>query len=138
MNNKSPILNSCYFLWCVLAIPWLVMTVSYLTGKIYYGEFIHETGEFSARLLIVTMAITPLRLMFPKHAWINWMLQRRRYFGVATFAYAVPHLIAYLVKLGTFVAVLQDSIEPGIWTGWLALALFAALACTSNNASVRK
>jgi sulfoxide reductase heme-binding subunit YedZ len=113
------------------------MTSQYIAGSIYYGEFIHATGEFSARLLIVTMAATPLRLMWPTRRWTAWLVKRRRYFGVAAFAYAMPHLIAYLVKLGTLDKVLQEAPEPGMWTGWLALLLFMPLAMTSNNASVR-
>ena len=65
------------------------MTVRYMTGGLYYGEFIHATGDFSARLLIITLAVTPLRLMFPKSRWTTWLLQSRRYFGVAAFAYAL-------------------------------------------------
>jgi len=113
------------------------MTGRYLSGNLYYGEFIHVTGEFSARLLILTMALTPLRLMFPDQNWTGWLIKRRRYFGVATFAYALPHLIAYLIKLGTFARIVADGIEPGIWTGWVAFLIFTILAVTSNNISVR-
>jgi sulfoxide reductase heme-binding subunit YedZ len=122
----------------MLAAPWVLMTVRYLTGGLYYGEFIHATGEFSARLLIVTLAVTPLRIMFPKARWTSWLLQNRRYFGVATFAYAVPHLLAYLWKLASVAEVLEQGAEPGMWTGWIALIIFLALAITSNNFSTRK
>jgi len=109
-----------------------------MTGSLYYGEFIHVSGDFSARLLIVTLAVTPLRLMFPKSRWTKWLLQNRRYFGVATFAYAVPHLLAYLWKLASLAKVLEQGAEPGMWTGWVALLIFLGLAITSNNYSVRK
>jgi len=109
-----------------------------MTGSLYYGEFIHVSGDFSARLLIVTLAVSPLRLMFPKSGWSTWLLQNRRYFGVATFAYAVPHLLAYLWKLASLAKVVEQGAEPGMWTGWIALIIFLALAITSNNYSVRK
>ena len=114
------------------------MTIRYMTGSLYYGEFIHATGEFSARLLMVTLAATPLRLLFPRFRWTIWLVQNRRYFGVATFAYAVPHLIAYLWKLASVAKIVEQAAEPGMWTGWVALIIFLALAITSNNYSVRK
>lgn len=138
INRLARISNSIWLLWLLLALPWLYFTVQYLTGKIYYGEFIHATGVYATRLLILTMAITPLRLAWPKANWTRWLLQRRRYFGVAVFAYAVPHLWAYVVKIGTFAGVLTEALEPGMWTGWLAFLIFLPLAMSSNNTSVRK
>ena len=137
MKQEHRLLNSPYWLWILLALPLCVMTWRYVTGGIFYGEYLHATGEFSARLLILTMAVTPLRLIWPKQAWPNWLLRQRRYFGVAAFAYAVPHLVAYLVKLASVARILEDGTEAGIWTGWLALLLFVPLAATSNNWGVR-
>jgi sulfoxide reductase heme-binding subunit YedZ len=138
MSNPTRKFNTRYTLWLVLAAPWVIMTVRYMTGGLYYGEFIHATGEFSARLLIITLAVTPLRLMFPRSRWTIWLLQNRRYFGVAAFAYAMPHLVAYLWKLASVAKVLEEGAEPGMWTGWIALIIFLALAITSNNFSTRK
>ena len=138
MSNPARNFNMRYALWAVLAAPWVIITFRYMTGGLYYGEFIHATGEFSARLLIITLAVTPLRLMFPRSRWTIWLLQNRRYFGVAAFAYAVPHLVAYLWKLANLAKVLEEGAEPGMWTGWIALIIFLALAITSNNFSTRK
>lgn len=136
MSNPAGNFNGRIALWIVLAGPWVVMTVRYITGNLYYGEFMHATGEFSARLLIVALSATPLRLIFPKSRWSTWLLQNRRYFGVAAFAYAVPHLVAYLWKLASVAKVVAEGAEPGMWTGWIALIIFLALAITSNNYSV--
>lgn len=138
MNQVARALNSKYFIFALLGAPLVFMTARYVTGAIYYGEYLHATGEFSARLLLVTLAVTPLSLMWPKQPWTRWLRQRRRYFGVATFTFGVPHLIAYLVKLGELTDIVEDGMEPGIWTGWLALLLFVPLALTSNNSSVRR
>ena len=138
MSNPARKFNTRYVLWLVLAAPWMYVSVRYVTGGLYYGEFIHATGEFSARLLIVTLAATPLRLLFPRFRWPTWLLQNRRYFGVAAFAYAVPHLIAYLWKLASVAKVVEQGAEPGMWTGWIALLILLALAITSNNYSTRK
>ena len=84
------------------------------------------------------MAVTPLQLMFPGRGWVRWLLQRRRYLGVAAFGYAAFHTAVYLARTGVFGDILADAAEPGLLTGWLALAIFVPLAITSNNASVRR
>jgi sulfoxide reductase heme-binding subunit YedZ len=137
MSKLAKTLNSTYFLWLLLAIPLAFITARYMLGATYYGEYMHVSGEFSARLLLVTLAITPLRLLWLKQRWTQWLMQRRRYLGVAAFAYAVPHLFVYLAKLGQMAEVISDGVDPGIWTGWLALLLFLPLAATSNGLSVR-
>ena len=132
------LVDSPYLLWSLLALPGAVTLVRYATGATFYGEVVHGTGELSARLLIVTMAITPLQLMFPGRGWVRWLLQRRRYFGVAAFGYAAFHTVVYLLRTGAFGDTLADAAEPGLLTGWIALAILVPLAITSNDASVRR
>jgi sulfoxide reductase heme-binding subunit YedZ len=139
MTNKlptSPYIT--YLLWFLLALPFLWMTNAFRAGDLFYGEIIHESGEFSARLLMLTMAITPLRLMFSDAAWPNWLLHQRRYFGVAAFGYAALHTLVYLNHKGSAGLVVEEAVEFSMWTGWLALAIFLALAATSNDVSVRR
>ncbi len=130
------LINAPLSLWIVLAIPWCYFIILYVTGAFTYGQFILASGDWSAWLLMATLAITPIKLMFPNSRWSLWLLQRRRYFGVASFMYAAPHVGAYLIRLPTD-RVLSEMVEPGIMTGWLALAIFLPLAVTSNNAAVR-
>ena len=130
--------NSRTVVWAVLSLPLVVFCWQYVSGTIFYGEFIHITGEFSARLLILTLAVTPLRLLMPKRRWTAWLVKQRRYLGVAAFGYAVPHMVAYLVRLSDDVArIVAEGLEPGMLTGWIAMLIFLALAVTSNNTSVR-
>lgn len=131
------VVDARYTLWLLLALPGAAMVVGYATGRIYYGEFLHMTGEFSARLLIATLAITPLAQLW-RAGWTRWLVQRRRYVGVACFGYAVAHVVPYLDRMGSVGRVLQDAAEPGLWTGWLALAVLTALAVTSNDTAVRR
>ncbi len=132
------LVDSHYFLWLLLVLPGAVILIGYINGEAFYGEVVHFTGEFSARLLIVAMAITPLRLMFPGRPWVGWLIQRRRYFGVAAFGYAALHTGVYMARTGVLAEVLADAAEPGILTGWLALVIFIPLAITSNEWSVRR
>jgi sulfoxide reductase heme-binding subunit YedZ len=136
-EKQKNILNSRILLWLVLAVPLLWLGNGLRIGTIYYGEFIHHSGEFAARLLLLSLAITPLRLFFSESNWPGWLLLRRRYFGVAAFLYALAHTLVYLErKLGSGL-LLQEAQDFSMWTGWLALAIFVPLLLTSNDASVR-
>ncbi|NND45012.1 MAG: hypothetical protein HKN58_06785 [Xanthomonadales bacterium] len=126
------------FLWLLLASPGAFWLQGYLRGELYYGEFLHTTGQFSAQLLIATLAVTPLRRLFSRMAWTAWLVRQRRYLGVAAFGYALPHALAYLVKLASLQRIASEAIEPGLATGWLALLLMAPLAATSLDAAVRR
>ena len=110
---------------------------AYRVGDLFYGEVLHLSGEYSARLLILTLAITPLRLFFADSGWPNWLMQRRRYFGVAAFAYGLLHTIVYLQRKGTIDLIVEEAADFSIWTGWIALLIFTSLAITSNDRSVR-
>ena len=131
--------NSRTVVWAVLFIPLAVLCWQYVTGTLFYGEFIHITGEFSARLLILTLAVTPLRRLLPKQRWTAWFVRQRRYLGIATFAYAVPHLVAYVIRLRDDIPrIVSEGLGPEMLTGWVAMVILLALAVTSNERSVRK
>ena len=132
------LIDSPYLLWLLLALPGAVILARYAAGATFYGEVVLATGDISAKLLIATMAVTPLSLMFPGRSWVRWLLRRRRYLGVAAFGYAALHTAVYLVRKGVFGDVLSEALEPGLLTGWIALAIFVPLALTSNDAAVRR
>jgi sulfoxide reductase heme-binding subunit YedZ len=88
--------------------------------------------------LIIALAVTPLRNLWPRQRFTAWLVRQRRYLGVAAFAYAVPHLVAYIVRLSDVARIISEGVEPGLLTGWIALLIFLALAVTSNNTSVRR
>ncbi|MCY3885068.1 MAG: ferric reductase-like transmembrane domain-containing protein [Gammaproteobacteria bacterium] len=129
---------SRWILWVVLACPLAIQTWRYLVEIIYYGEYLHWTGEQSARLLIVTLAITPARRLFPKIRALRWFVARRRDLGIATFLYAAMHTLAYLVKKSNFKVILSEASEIGVLLGWLAFVVILLLAATSNDYSVRR
>jgi sulfoxide reductase heme-binding subunit YedZ len=131
------VLNATAFFWALLALPGVFMTYRYVQGTTFYGEYLHATGELGARLLILAMAVTPLRLMFPNAPWVRWLARRRRYIGVAAFGYSLLHAIAYLQRRETLTAIVEDATELALGTGWIALLVMLALAMTSNDASAR-
>ncbi len=138
ISAVKTLLNSRYFTWAVLALPFGGLLNAFRAGDLFYGEIIHASGELSARLLLLSLAITPLRLYFSESSWPNWLLHRRRYFGVAAAAYAGLHTLVYLDrKIGSGL-ILQEAAEFSMWTGWLAMAILVPLAMTSNDAAVRR
>ena len=126
-----------WLLWLVLTLPLAWMTWQYAAAAIYYGEYLHWTGVQSARLLLLTLAVTPLLRLLPRAAAVRWLMRRRRDIGLITFAYAFAHSAAYLVRKGDLQLVASEGLEAGMLTGWIALLVFTALAVTSNDASVR-
>lgn len=141
-GTVSGIASSTPFVWSVLALPavffvYLLARGAPVDGKPVMEALLHPTGETSARLLIITIAISPLRLLFPGSRFWRWMGRHRRWFGVASFAYAAFHTVLYVVERGTVTPMLAELGEAGIWTGWLAFAIFVPLAITSNDAAMR-
>ena len=100
-------------------------------------DMLHPTGEWSARLMIVAMMLSPMVSLLGHRPWLTWMVQRRRSLGVAAFAYAVLHLIFYVIDMGNLEDVFAEFWALGIWTGWAAMLVFVPLAVTSNDASMR-
>ncbi len=129
---------SAYLLWAVLSLPAVPMLIGLGTGRQDIDLLLHPSGEFSARLMLVALMITPLRMMFPRVRWIGWLARHRRSLGVAAFVYAALHTLIYIVDMETVRNILAEFGALGIWTGWLAFVLFVPLVATSNNASVHR
>jgi sulfoxide reductase heme-binding subunit YedZ len=131
------IINNKQLFWALLAIPALMLVFGWWQGRIDSMEMLHPTGEWSARLMIFAMMLSPMVAVFGPRRWLNWLVARRRAIGVAAFGYALLHLIFYLIDMGNLADIMAEWLAPGIWTGWAAIALMLPLALTSNEASVR-
>lgn len=134
MNSKS---ISAAFIWAILALPSILMLISFVSEPSSAERMLHPSGEFAARFMIIAMMITPIRMLFPKARFLVWIAKRRRWIGVAAFGYAVLHTVFYVVDMGSIQLIVDEFWALGIWTGWGAFAIFVPLAVTSNNASQR-
>ena len=132
------LLNSRLFLWILLYIALGVETYRYSVGISFYGEYLHWTAVQSARLIIFTLGITPLRLFFPKPNWIRWLVSRRRDIGVAAFFYGLAHTVAYVAYKGDILLIFREAASVALLSGWVAMFLLLLLAVTSNDWSVRR
>ncbi len=137
--TMTSFLKSRPALWLILALPGLWMSWRWIaTPDAYgYGHAIGDSGDWAAWLLLLTLAVTPIRLAFRKRKWAAWLMRRRRDLGVASFGYAAFHTGIYLWKKASFSAVLAEASEAYLLAGWLAFALFVPLAVTSNDIATR-
>ena len=131
-------LNSLPIFWLVLSLPAFVLLREYWAGDIIAMDMLHPTGEFSARLMILALVITPLSVIFGNRRWILWLIKRRRSLGLAAFGYGVLHMLFYIIDMEALKPILAEFWAPGIWTGWAAFLVFLPLAITSNDASMRR
>ncbi len=94
----------------------------------------HEFGELALQLLILGLAISPLR----RFAGLN-LMKFRRAIGVLTFSYVALHLLIWLLLDVQIPSQIWADIikRPYITVGMAAFVLLLPLAITSNNWSVR-
>jgi len=131
------IFNHRFSLWALLALPAVAMLLGYGRGSAEAMDLLHPSGEMSARLMIIAIAISPLISILGPRKWLQWMAARRRALGVAAFAYAVLHLGFYIIDMGNVADMVAEALAPGIWTGWAAFILMMVPAILSNDASMR-
>jgi sulfoxide reductase heme-binding subunit YedZ len=101
-------------------------------------EFItHTTGDWTIRFLMITLAVTPLRLLLRQPQLIRF----RRMFGLFAFFYAMLHFTAWFCidKFFDFQEMGKDILKrPFITIGMAGLLMLAPLAITSTNGWVRR
>ncbi len=128
---------ACWILALLPAVDlvWRAFTVQ--LGPDPEHALIWATGRWALRLLLLTLAITPLRQLT---GWSEWA-RLRRMLGLWAFAYALLHFTCYLWLVNGFsiVSVLHDtSRHPFVLAGLVALSMMVPLAATSRNAVIRR
>ena len=93
----------------------------------------HDTGIWSLRILLVTLALTPIRRFT---GW-NVLSRFRRMLGLFAFFYASLHFLTYIV-LDQFFAFDYIIERPYITVGFLGFVLLIPLAVTSSQAMIRR
>jgi sulfoxide reductase heme-binding subunit YedZ len=128
-----------YLFWLLLAVPAALILVGYANRleDAYPGDYLHPTGEWSARLLIVALMLTPLAKLLPASRIVRFLLRHRRAIGVAAFGYGLLHLLFYVLDMETLEAMTAELGAPAIWTGWLAFVCLAVPAAISSDRAMR-
>ena len=100
-------------------------------------EVLHTLGRTGLNLLIITLAVTPIR----RETGLNWLVGLRRTLGLAAFGYILLHAITYAVLdqgLAWGSLLVDVTRRPYITLGFLGLVLMVPLAVTSTNAMQRR
>jgi sulfoxide reductase heme-binding subunit YedZ len=122
-------------------LGWQVWTVA-RTGNDALGadpvaEIEHRLGLWALRLLMATLAITPLRQLTGKAVLVRF----RRMLGLYAFFYACLHFSAYLVLdlRGYWTQIFEEIAKrPYITVGFAAWLLLLPLAITSTTGWIRR
>ena len=121
----------------LLPLAWFVYgALTNALGANPAEALIRGTGDWTLRLLCVTLAITPLRQIT---GW-NALARLRRMVGLFTFFYGSLHFLAFAwLDMGFDInAILKDIPKrPFILVGTAALLLMLPLAATSFNRAIK-
>lgn len=136
--DKPAVGKATVFLLCLVpALLLLSDALQQQLGANPVEALLHTSGDWALRLLLITLAISPLRRI---SGW-SWLLRWRRMLGLYAFCYALLHFSVYLWldrelawdEIG--VDVLQ---RPYITLGFVALLILLALAATSTRGMMRR
>lgn len=132
-----PAAKPVLFVLCLLPLVWLVWGAA--TGGLGANpaeRLIRATGDWTLRLLCLTLAVTPLRLLLGLPALARF----RRMLGLFTFAYALVHLLCYAgFDMGLALADIASDVaqRPFILIGMVTFTVLLALAVTSFQPFIR-
>jgi sulfoxide reductase heme-binding subunit YedZ len=118
-------------------LAWLVYgAVTNALGPNPAEALIRATGDWTLRLLCLTLAVTPLR----EGLGLPALARFRRLLGLFTFFYAVLHFLCYAwLDMGFDPAAIAKDIpkRPFALVGFAALMLLVPLAATSFNRAIK-
>ena len=99
-------------------------------------ELTHRTGDWAARLIMLSLLISPLRKMAQ---WPKAIILRRMV-GVAAFAYALAHFSLYIIDQSFDLLHVASEIALRFYLtiGFVTLLGLGALAATSTDAMIKR
>jgi methionine sulfoxide reductase heme-binding subunit len=127
-------------LFVIALLPLASMIQGALTDSLGANpiEFVtHQTGSWAFNFLLITLSITPLRIL----SGINALLRLRRMLGLFCFFYAQLHFTTYLWfdQFFDLDAIARDIFKrPFITIGLAAFVGLLPLAATSSNWAIRR
>jgi methionine sulfoxide reductase heme-binding subunit len=139
--NKSAIIALKVAVWLICLAPLSLLVyrgIQNNLGADPTATVTHATGFATLRLLVTSLAITPLRRLSVRLAWL---IRFRRLLGLFAFFYGCLHLLTYVWLYSGFdLAAMVDDIAKRryIMAGMAAWLLLVPLAATSTNWSIRK
>ncbi len=139
--TRSTLILLKTFTWlaCLSPVAWLIWgAVTNNLGPDPTATITFATGRTTLRLLVISLAISPLRKLVPQ---LGWLIKFRRLLGLFAFFYATLHLLTWIALYTSFDvnAMVNDIAKRHFITmGMAAWLLLLPLAATSTNWSIRK
>lgn len=101
-----------------------------------WTEAIHRSGDWALRFLLLSLAVTPVRLVF---RWGRVMTVRRM-LGLTALGYALLHLALYVGDMGADLPKVAAEIALRVYLtiGFAVVVGLAVLGATSPDAAVRR
>ena len=137
-RDRIAALKPVLFAACLTPLAWLVWDALHDgLGTDPVAQLEHRSGDWALRLLLATLAITPLRRLTGRAELVRF----RRMLGMFAFFYACVHLSIYVViDLGAYWSQLFADVikRPYITVGFAAWLLLIPLAVTSTRGMMRR
>lgn len=125
--------------FALVLLPAVILAAEAWTGQLGskpWTRAVHDTGTWAVRLLLVTLAVSPLRRIF------DWgkLLGIRRMLGLSVLAYAAGHLTLYCIDLAFDWGLIVSEIMKRFYlvVGITALTGLVALGMTSTDGMIRR
>ena len=138
-NRLVVLLKVLVHIACLAPVAWLVWhLIQNNLGPDPTAAVTFFTGRGALRLLVISLAVTPVRRLITR---LNWIIRFRRLLGLYAFFYACLHLLTYVwLYAGFSLTAMIDDITKRrfIMAGLTAWALMVPLALTSTIWSIRK
>ena len=132
-----PAAKPVLFVLCLLPLTWFIYGAAFdQLGANPAEALIRGLGDWTLRLLCLTLAVTPLRVRLRQPQLVRF----RRMLGLFVFFYASLHLLAYgWLDMGLeFTDIAHDiGKRPFILVGFASWLLLLPLAATSFNRAIR-
>jgi methionine sulfoxide reductase heme-binding subunit len=132
------IVKPVIFAAALMPLGWLVYGAAFGgLGANPIEAITHGTGDWTLRFLLLTLALTPLRVLT---GW-NGFARFRRMLGLFAFFYGCLHLLTYvwLDKFFSWTDIARDiPRRPFITAGFTAFVVLVPLAATSTAGMIRR
>jgi sulfoxide reductase heme-binding subunit YedZ len=139
--NRSTLIIFKTLTWIACLWPFALLVYGAVTNNLGpdpSANIALTTGYTALVLLIISLAVTPVRKLIPK---LSWLIKFRRLLGLFAFFYGTVHMLAWVALYSGFnVQQMADDLTKRrfIWIGMITYLLLVPLAATSTNWSIRK
>lgn len=125
--------------FALLIVPALMLLYAawmHQLGSKPWTQAIHQTGTWTVRILIATLAVSPFRRLFD---WSK-LIGIRRMLGLGVMAYALGHLALYCIDMAFDWGLIVSEIVKRFYLtiGFVALIGLVAQGVTSTDGMIRR